>query len=101
MPRDLAKNIPQSHLGLPVKRQKESFIGITLPLILAANEEISQRRSAIMRAVSRGDEATLYRWAQLYRVKIEGRPLAEIQKELLLRADYVPVSLALAQAAIE
>ena len=101
VPRDLAKNIPQSHLGLPVKRQKESFIGITLPLILAANEEISQRRSAITRAVSRGDEATLYRWAQLYRVKIEGRPLAEIQKELLLRADYVPVSLALAQAAIE
>lgn len=101
VPRDFAKIIPQSHLGLPVKRQKESFIAITLPLILAANEEISQRRDAIMRAVSRGDRPTVERWARLYRVKIENRPLADIQKELLLRADFVPVSLALAQAAIE
>ena len=99
--RDFAKHIPSSHLGLPVKRQKESFIAITLPLILAANEEISQRRSAIMRAASRGDKATVERWASLYRVATEGRSLADIQKELLLRADFVPVSLALAQAAIE
>ena len=101
VPRDFAKHIPSSHLGLPVKRQKESFIAITLPLILAANEEISQRRSAIMRAASRGDKATVERWARLYRVGTEGRSLADIQKELLLRADFVPVSLALAQAAIE
>ena len=99
--RDFAKTIPQSHLGLPVKRQKESFIAITLPLILAANEEISQRRSAIIRAVSRDDRAAVERWAKLYRVETDGRTLAEIQKQLLLRADFVPVSLALAQAAIE
>ena len=99
--REFAKTIPQSHLGLPVKRQKESFIAITLPLILAANEEISQRRSAIIRAVSRDDRAAVERWAKLYRVETDGRSLAEIQKQLLLRADFVPVSLALAQAAIE
>jgi Bax protein len=99
--RDFAKQIPQSHVGLPVKRQKESFIGITLPLILAANEEISQRRKAIERAVSRGDQATVERWARLYRIETEDRPLEEIERKLLLRADFVPVSLALAQAAIE
>lgn len=99
--RDFAKHIPDSHLALPVKRQKESFIAITLPLILAANEEISQRRSAIIRAASRGDQATMERWARLYRIETEGKPLADIQKQLLLRADFVPVSLALAQAAIE
>jgi len=99
--RDFAKQIPQSHVTLPVKRQKESFIAITLPLILAANEEISQRRKAIERAVSRGDQAGVVRWARLYRIETEGRSIAEIERQLLLRADFVPVSLALAQAAIE
>ena len=99
--RNFAKQIPESHVGLPVKRQKESFIAMTLPLILAANEEILQRRKAIERAVSRGDQATVERWARLYRIETEDRPLAEIERQLLLRADLVPVSLALAQAAIE
>ena len=99
--RDFVKQIPESHVTLPVKRQKESFIAITLPLILAANEEISQRREAIIRAASRGDRTTVERWARLYRLDTDGRQLAEIQKQLLLRADFIPVSLALAQAAIE
>ena len=99
--RDFAKQIPESHATLPVKRQKESFVGITLPLILAANEEISQRRKAIERAVLQGDQATVERWARLYRIETDDKPIAEIERQLLLRADFVPVSLALAQAAIE
>ena len=99
--RKFAKQIPESHVALPVKHQKENFIAMTLPLILAANEEILQRRKAIERAVSRGDRATVERWARLYRIKTEDRPLAEIERQLLVRADLVPVSLALAQAAIE
>jgi Bax protein len=99
--RDFAKQIPESHVTLTVKRQKKSFVGITLPLILAANEEISQRRKAIERAVMQGDQATVERWARLYRIETENKPIAEIERQLLLRADFVPVSLALAQAAIE
>ena len=99
--REFAKRIPEAHVGLPVKRQKESFVAMTLPLILAANEEISQRRSAIKRVVATGNRASVERWAKLYQVKTEGTSLAEIEKQLLLRADFVPVSLALAQAAIE
>ena len=99
--REFAKRIPEAHVSLPVKSQKESFVAMTLPLILAANEEISQRRSAIKRVVATGDRASVERWAKLYQVKTEGKSLAEIEKQLLLRADFVPVSLALAQAAIE
>ena len=40
-------------------------------------------------------------WARLYRVKSEGKSLEDLQRDLLQRADMVPVSLALAQAAIE
>ena len=99
--RDFTRQIPDSHLGLPVKQQKESFIAIVLPLVLAANEEISQRRSAIRRAAKANDRPGLERWAKLYRIDPENRSLAEIEAEILMRADYVPVSLALAQAAIE
>ena len=101
VPREFAKRIPEAHIGLPVKSQKESFVAMTLPLILAANEEIAQRRSAIKRVVESGNRASVERWAKLYQVQSEGRSLAEIEKQLLLRADFVPVSLALAQAAIE
>ena len=99
--RDFTRRIPDAHVGLPVKQQKDSFIAMTLPLILAANEEISQRRSAIQRAAKTKDRPGLERWAKLYRVNTDGRSLAEIEAAILVRADYVPVSLALAQAAIE
>ena len=99
--RKFTKSIPQSHTALPVKRQKENFISITLPLILAANEEIAQRRNAIKRAIARGERPTIERWARLYRIDIENESISEVERQLLLRADFVPVSLALAQAAIE
>lgn len=99
--RDFTRRIPDSHVGLPVKQQKDSFIAITLPLILAANEEIAQRRSAVRRAAQANDRPGLELWAKLYRVPTDGKSLAEIESDILIRADYVPVSLALAQAAIE
>ena len=99
--RDFTRNIPDSHQGLPVQQQKDSFVAIVLPLILAANEEIAQRRSAIFRAADGGDAVTLRRWAKLYRVSTDDKSAEQIKAEILKRADFVPVSLALAQAAIE
>lgn len=99
--RDFIRHIPDSHAGLPVQQQKDSFIAITLPLILAANEEIAQRRSAVRRATKTNDRPALERWAKLYRVETDGLSLAEVESDILVRADFVPVSLALAQAAIE
>ena len=99
--RDFTRRIPDSHVGLPVKQQKESFVAIILPLVLAANEEISQRRSAIRRAAKAGDRPGLERWAKLYRVNTDAKSIAELEADILIRADQVPVSLALAQAAIE
>ena len=99
--RTLTRKIPDSHIGLPVQQQKDSFVSIVLPLILAANEEIGQRRSAIMRAADAQDMDSLQRWAKLYRVNTDGRSIEEIRTNILDRADFIPVSLALAQAAIE
>ena len=99
--RTFHKRIAESHLALPVKEQKDAFIGMLLPLVLAANDEIVQRRQAIMRAASNNDRTSLEKWARLYRIDISERSLDWVEDELLRRADAIPVSLALAQGAIE
>lgn len=99
--RTFHKRIAESHLALPVKEQKDAFIGMLLPLVLAANDEIAQRRQAIMRAAGNNDRTSLEKWARLYRIDISERSLDWVEDELLRRADAIPVSLALAQGAIE
>ncbi len=101
VPRVFAKRIPLDHLDLATAIQKENFIQITLPLILAANEEIDMRRAAIQRAANSGDRAALEKWAQLYRIESGQKSTQDIKENILLRADKIPVALALAQAAVE
>ena len=95
------KRIPADHLDLATPAQKESFIKMTLPLILAANEEIGMRRAAIKRAASANDRGALEKWAQLYRIDVGKQSTQDLRDAILLRADVIPVSLALAQAAVE
>jgi uncharacterized FlgJ-related protein len=101
VPRDFFTHIPDSHLAISGTAQKESFIKIVLPLILASNEEISKRREAIKRAFENGDRATLEKWAKLYRIGVANQGNKTLMTRLLERADTIPVALALAQAAVE
>ena len=94
-------HIPDSHLALSGAAQKDSFIKIVLPLILASNEEISKRREAIRRAVENGDWVTLEKWAKLYKIDLTDQDNKAVTMRLLERADTIPVALALAQAAVE
>ncbi|MGB2234556.1 MAG: hypothetical protein ACPH5J_03160, partial [Candidatus Puniceispirillum sp.] len=99
--RSFVRVIPASHADLATLQQKEQFINMVLPLILAANEEIIQRRAAIRRAYDRKDAVTLGKWAKLYKLPPENVVNQAFLNELLARADVIPVPLALAQAAIE
>jgi uncharacterized FlgJ-related protein len=101
VPRDFPTHIPGSHLALSGTAQKDSFIKIVLPLILASNEEISKRREAIRRAFENGDRATLEKWAKLYKISVTGNDNRAVMTQLLEWADTIPVALALAQAAVE
>ena len=101
VPRDFFTHIPESHLALSGTAQKESFIKIVLPLILASNEEISKRCEAIRRAFENGDRATLEKWAKLYKIDLTDQDNKAVMTRLLERADTIPVALALAQAAVE
>ena len=99
--RDFFTQIPGSHLALSGTAQKESFIKIVMPLILASNEEITKRREAIRRAFENDDRATLEKWAKLYKIDVTDQDNKALMTRLLERADTIPVALALAQAAIE
>lgn len=85
---------------LEVGERKEVFVKILLPLILRANDEILSQRENINTAYQRGDRTTLERFAGQYKIDIEASDAA-LYQALRLRVVPVPVSLALAQAAVE
>jgi Bax protein len=99
--RVFVKQIPSAHIDLLTPEQKDSFINFILPLILAGNEEILQRRAAIKRAADSNDRAALEKWAQLYKVTSLEQSNDDLLREILKRADVIPVALAMSQAAIE
>ncbi len=101
VPLEFARHIPAEHFELSGDTQKQSFIKLVLPLILAANDELLHRRVAVNAAVQANDRNTLDKWAVLYRIDAENFDDIELAERLLRRIDTVPVALALAQAAIE
>jgi Bax protein len=101
VPADFARRIPDRHFALSGDDQKQSFINLILPLIVASNDELVQRRNAVKAASDVKNRAILEKWAVLYRVEPGKLDDAELAKQLLSRVDTIPVALALAQAAIE
>lgn len=81
--------LPANMASYPVKKKKDVFIKIMLPLIIQENAKILAERDM---AINGTDIAHLYK---KYKVK------APNKAELLKRIRPIPVSLALAQAAIE
>ena len=101
IPRTFVRQIPPSHQSLSGSAQKASFLEIALPLILAGNDEVMRRRDAIGRSNQNDDRANLEKWAYLYDIKITDQDNNTLTRQLLRRADVIPVPIALAQAAIE
>ena len=101
VPADFARRIPDRHLALSGAAQKQSFINLVLPLIVASNNELVQRRNAVKAASDAKNRDLLEKWAVLYRVDPEKLDDGELAEQLLRRVDTIPVALAMAQAAIE
>ena len=101
IPLKFARHIPAKHFELTGDVQKQSFIKLVLPLILAANDELLQRREAVKASVQANDRNKLDQWAVLYRIDSENFDNFELAERLLRRVDTIPVALALAQAAVE
>ena len=101
VPLKFARHIPAKHFELTGDAQKQSFIKLVLPLILAANDELLQRRESVKASVQANDRNKLDQWAVLYRIDSENFDDFELAERLLRRVDTIPVALALAQAAVE
>jgi len=101
VPSKFARHIPAKHFEMTGDAQKQSFINLVLPSILAANDELLQRREAVQAAVQAHDRDKLDQWAVLYRIEAEKLDDTGLAERLLRRVDTIPVALALAQAAVE
>ena len=83
-----------------IRERKELFIKIILPLILQENEKIKEDREKLFKLLAKKsntkEEKNWLKW-KFKEYKIKNRDISELK----IRMDIVPVSLAIAQAAIE
>ena len=86
---------------LSADQRKKRFVAVLLPLILRANQELSERRQEVLRLIENGDGETLQKWADLYRIKNKPADVDQLGALLLKRVNTIPVSIALGQSAIE
>ena len=82
------------------KERKELFIKIVLPLILQENDKISKDRKKLFKILAKEsnikEEKNWLKW-KFKEYKIKNLDISELK----IRMDIIPVSLAIAQAAIE
>ncbi len=87
---------------LPVEEKKKKFIDIVLPSILVANFRIEQKRKEILKIKSKIEEGKEISLSEAkFLDKLLEQYKAESIDQLLIRLNTHPVSLILAQAAIE
>ena len=95
------RRLPRNLDELTADERKQRFISIMLPLMLRANEELEQRRGLVQKAVLDNDLERLKLWGRLYGYTPENGTVRDYERELLMRVAPIPVSIALAQSAIE
>ena len=111
VPRIYLSRLPEVLPSLyDAREKKRMFTSSMLPIILRANELIIADRGRLIAilhktttetALEKAEKEWLLRTAKQYRVKLSKTPSPSEIEKLLYRIDIVPVSLALAQAAIE
>ena len=83
-----------------IRERKELFIKIVLPLILQENEKIKEDREKLFKVLAKKSnskqERNWLKW-KFKEYKIKNSDISELK----IRMDIIPVSLAIAQAAIE
>jgi Bax protein len=110
VPPIILDKIPEDiNYSVNTKTKKQTFFMALLPMILLANQEISQERSEIKQILKRhetrdasaDDRKRITAIAKRYGLR--GRPLTDhrARRQLLKRVDTIPPSLVLAQAANE
>ncbi len=111
VPRVYLTRLPSILPNIPnANEKKQLFVSSMLPIILRSNELIIADRGRLLELkikiensnnIHRAETEWLKKTAKKYRVKLDETPSTQNIDELLFKIDVVPVSLALAQAAME
>jgi Bax protein len=105
VPRIFLPRLPKDWRGVvPADKRKQAFVILVLPLVLQANEHVFADRQRLLDLAAqlkkgKAPEAPDQEWLQVLADTYGTK--ADDLKELVLRVDTIPPSLALAQAAIE
>ena len=118
VPRHFERDLPRGLEGLSGGERKLFFVRLILPLVLAVNEEITAERERLLAMdealqsgarLSEEEQSHLEELLRIYRAEAtatnsQAGSQANVRKQiatLLTKVDEIPVSLALAQAAVE
>ena len=122
VPRHFERDLPRGLEGLSGGERKLFFVRLILPLVLAVNEEITAERERLLAMdealqsgarLSEEEQSHLEELLRIYRAETtatssqassQAGAQANVRKQiatLLTKVDEIPVSLALAQAAVE
>jgi len=85
----------------PSSRRKKLFISSILPLVVRSNQRILEERKKICNAIDNNNLINQIDIINKYGFIKEDLSLLNFDKKLISKVDIVPVSLALAQAAVE
>lgn len=110
VPPIILEKIPEDiNHSVNTKTKKQTFFMALLPMILLANQEISQERLKILQILDRhetgaGSSDDLKRISEIMkRYGLKSQPFSDqrVRRQLLMRVDTIPPALVLAQAANE
>ena len=104
VPRTFISQLPNDLNTYHNKQRKKLFISILLPLLIKGNEIILNERNKIKLLFDQSNFVRIQSFCQKYKIKkilcVENK--SDLLKErLMLKVDVLPISLMLAQAAIE
>ena len=83
------------------ERRKNIFFSSILPIIVRENLKILKNRKQLCKAINVSDTRKIEEIAFIYNINIENIEKLNINETLINKIDAIPVSLAMAQAAIE
>ena len=110
LPRTFLSQLPNDLDKYDSARKKNLFISILLPIVLKGNEIVLQERKSMKIAFSENNIEKIEYLSKKYKIKnlkkinfhnISFLQLIEIKQELLKKINKIPISMILAQAAIE
>lgn len=110
LPRVFLNYIPKNIDEYKTSTKKKLFISILLPIIILGNELVLKDRELMKIAFLDKDVKKIQYYSKKYRIKnfktinflkVSSSQMNEINEELLQKINIIPISMILAQAAIE